>query len=215
MSAIQPTEHQIFEIPAWPLGLVKHTLEIGPEGVTFAGSHISAEEYDSITIGVIRQSVNYMRTSTYHSIQIRGGGRKIRINLTDMFYGSSKGKLFDVIYAAIMSGVGRHLIYRILYALKNNQRYSIGDATFTNKGAYLVGKNLFFIRTDPIFVPYERLVSKIYNGEVTLFDRLYKKLACRMQLATTPNACLISPLVDFLAEGRWRLLSDDADRTEL
>ncbi len=201
MSATRTTECQVFEIPAWPLGLAKRRLEITAGGVAFAGSYISAEEYESLTIGVIRQSVNGLRTGTYHSIQIRGGGRKIKINLTDIYYGSSKGKLFDAIYTAIMSSVGRNLISRILYALKNNQTYSIGDATFTNKGANLVGKNLFLMRTHPIFVPYERLVSEIYNGELKLSDRLHKKSACRMQLATTPNACLISPLFTLLGGG--------------
>ncbi|MDR1011166.1 MAG: hypothetical protein LBM04_08580 [Opitutaceae bacterium] len=199
-----------FQINTLPFGIMKKSLVITPQSITYGDKTLATDAVETITTQIVRSSTNGIRTSTAYTLMLGAttpaDGHVI--NFSDLFYGSSKGKMFDEILDIIMEHAGMSLLTRLVARIQEGGSVAIGAAEFRKDGVLLTPTRMLVFKGEPVLVPYERLEIGMKDGSVSFEDRENKKAAVEFSMGSTPNSYMIAPLYDYLvAKQGWRDLT--------
>jgi hypothetical protein len=201
------SDERRFQINTLPFGITKKFLVITPQSVTYGNKTLATDAVETITTQIIRNSTNGIRTSTTYTLTLGavtpGAGHVI--NFSDIFYGSSKGKMFSEILEIIMEHAGMSLLTRLVARIQEGGSVAIGAAEFRKDSVHLTPTKMLVFKGEPVLVPYERLEMSVQDGSISLADRENKKATVEFSMGSTPNSYMIAPLYDYLVTKQgWR-----------
>jgi hypothetical protein len=196
-----------FQINTLPFGIMKKFLVITPQSITYGDKTLATDAVEAITTQIMRSSTNGIRTSTSYTLTLGAAtpGAGHVINFSDIFYGSSKGKMFGEIMDTIMEHAGMSLLTRLVARIQEGGNVAIGAAEFRKDGVQLTPTRMLVFKGEPVLVPYERLEMGMQDGSISLADRENKKIVVEFPMGSTPNSYMTAPLYDYLVTKQgWR-----------
>lgn len=172
----------------------KQRWEITKEGILMGDRFIAAADVSSIRWGTI---ITGQRSAPGYDYLFAAGddhGREIIFQWKASNDFERNQDYFKQLITAALNYVFPKLIERTEARLATGQPMSIGTCRLTSDGVNFQVAGWLF--TKDHFVPWDRVMSSLENGEVSIFDTNYPKKRTTFSFRDTDNAPLLRALVN-------------------
>ena len=174
-------------------------LDITKEFIRYNDKNIFVSNILGIKYGVLIQTVNGVRSSSYSIDIVDGQSKHINIECKRFFRSEAQAEQdFNRILEALYHQVIPSLVYKIAKNIVAGRNIQVGDCRLTKEGMYITTGALFWKKET--LLSYTQLKFTKGSGKVNVYSTRDYKINASMAIRDIYNAALLEFIVDQVVE---------------